>query len=86
VLSCVRSYGYAVAPGGIVHHDCFTEQNAGSPQRELRFCDARTGQDRVLASVTTDVFANLSVAPDGRSLVYGGAILTSDLMMIESFR
>ncbi len=86
VLPCVRSFGFAVAPGGIVHHDCFTEQNAGSPQRELRFWDARTGQDRVLASVTTDAFGNLSVAPDGRSLVYAGGVLTSDLMMIEGFR
>jgi hypothetical protein len=32
------------------------------------------------------VCVNLSVSPDGRSIVYGGGLLTSDLMMIENFR
>jgi hypothetical protein len=39
-----------------------------------------------VATVTADVIASLSVSPDGRSIVYRGGLLTSDLMMIENFR
>jgi len=28
----------------------------------------------------------LSVSPDGRSIIYGRTVWTSDLMMIENFR
>jgi hypothetical protein len=86
ILPCVLAYGYAVAPRGILHHDCLTAEAGGSPQRTFRYWDAATGQDRQVATVTADLIGNLSVSPDGRSIVYGGGQLTSDLMMIENFR
>jgi eukaryotic-like serine/threonine-protein kinase len=86
ILPCAHPFGYAVAPRGILHLACLTQEAGGSPQRTLLFWDATTGQDRPLATVTADVIASLSVSPDGRSIVYGGGLLTSDLMMIESFR
>jgi dipeptidyl aminopeptidase/acylaminoacyl peptidase len=86
VLPCVRAFGYAVAPRGIVYHECLTAETAGTPRRPFRYWDTATGQDREIASVTADVIGNLSVAPDGGSIAYGGGLLTSDLMMIESFR
>jgi len=86
VLPCVMAFGYAVAPRGIVHTDCEDPGALGSPERVFRYWDAVTRQDRRVASVAADVIGNLSVHPDGRSIVYGGGRLTSDLMMIENFR
>jgi Tol biopolymer transport system component len=86
VLPCVRGFGWAVAPNGIVHHDCLTAETGGTTRRVFHRWDAATGQDRELASVTADVIASLSVAPDGRSIVYAGGLLTSDLMMLDNFR
>jgi Tol biopolymer transport system component len=86
ILPCARPFGYAVAPRGIIHVACLTQEAGGSPQRVLRYWDAATGQDSPVATVTADVIASLSVSPDGRSIVYAGGVFTSDLMMIENFR
>jgi Tol biopolymer transport system component/serine/threonine protein kinase len=86
ILPCARPYGYAVAPRGIVHVACLAQEAGGSPQRILRYWDAATEQDRQIATVTADLIANLSVSPDGRTIVYAGGLFTSDLMMLENFR
>jgi dipeptidyl aminopeptidase/acylaminoacyl peptidase len=86
VLPCVLSWAWAVAPRGIFHEDCASPEVAASPKRSVRYWDAKTGQDRPAATLDADRISGLSVAPDGRSLVYGRGRATSDLMMIENFR
>jgi len=86
VLSCVPINGYAVAPRGLFFHDCGSLEAGGSPERTLRFWDATTGQDRLVAKLKADWIGGLSVSPDGQSILYGSGSSTSDLMMIENFR
>jgi Tol biopolymer transport system component/serine/threonine protein kinase len=86
ILPCVLGEAWAVAPRGVFHEDCGSPELAASPTRSLRYWDAETGQDRLAATVEADRISGLSVAPDGRSLVYGRGLATSDLMMIENFR
>jgi Tol biopolymer transport system component/tRNA A-37 threonylcarbamoyl transferase component Bud32 len=82
VLPCVFTWGWAVGPRGIVHVDC----GPATPPRTVRYWDATTGQDRVVATLEADGTSGLSVSSDGESLVYVGYSLASDLMMIENFR
>jgi eukaryotic-like serine/threonine-protein kinase len=86
ILPCVPIFGYAVAPGGLFHHDCVTPETGGSPERPLRYRDAATGQDRLVARLDADWIGGLSVSPDGKTILYARGTSTSDLMMIESFR
>jgi hypothetical protein len=78
----VHIFGYAVAPRGIVYHGCVPRVAA-----TLRSATGRSDPTgRAVGTVAADVIAGLSVSPDGQSVVYGGGLLTSDLMMIEHFR
>ena len=85
ILPCVAGYGYAVAPRGLFYQACATPESIGSSHRPLRYWDAATGQDRLVATLEADWIGNLSVSPDGQSVVYGRGWSTSDLMMIENF-
>jgi len=82
VLPCVAIFGYAVAPGGIVYHQC----GVASAMRPLHYWDATTGQDRVVGSLEADWIGGLSVHKDGKKIIYGRGEATSSLMMIENFR
>jgi Tol biopolymer transport system component len=86
ILPCVPFFGYAVAPRGILYHECGSPEARATPQRTLRYWDAATGQDRPVATIEADWIGGLSVSPDGQSIVFGRGTSTSDLMMIENFR
>ena len=66
----------------IFYHACV----APSSHRPLRYWDAATRQDRLVATLEADWIGSLSVSPDGQSVVYGRGLSTSDLMMIDNFR
>jgi Tol biopolymer transport system component len=86
IRPCVVTWGWAVGPRGLFHEDCGGLDAAVSAQRSLRYWDAVTGQDRLVATLDTDVINGLSVSPEGGSIVFGRDRETSDLMMIENFR
>lgn len=86
ILPCVPTWSYAVAPRGIFHMACDTPDAAVPRESSLRYWDAATGQDRLVAALETDPFGGLSVSPDGQSILYGSQKDASDLMMIENFR
>ncbi len=52
----------------------------------VRSWDSRNGLDTPLVTVDADSIQGLSVAPDGRSIVYGRTREFSRLVMIENFR
>jgi eukaryotic-like serine/threonine-protein kinase len=84
IVHCVGPY--AVAPRGVVHVDCSRPDAPASWEHALRFWDAATGRDALVATLETAWVGGLSVSPDGRSTLYGRSRGTSDLMMIENFR
>ena len=85
ILPCVPNFGYAVVKEGIVHHDC--SQNFGASARQtLYLWEEATGRRRAIGSVEAAWIYGLTVSPDGKYIVYGCGIATSDLMMIENFR
>ncbi len=86
VLECVAGQNYAVAPLGIFYMACGIPGAAGSHRQALRYRDTASGQDRLVATLDADWIGGLSVSPDGKSLVYGRTVFTSDLMLIENFR
>jgi hypothetical protein len=86
IRPCVVTWGWAVGPRGLFHEDCGGLDAAVSARRRLRYWDALTGQDRLVATLDTDVINGLSVSPEGGSIVFGRDRETSDLMMIENFR
>jgi hypothetical protein len=57
-------------------------------QHALRYWDARTGQDRLLATLDTGPLGplGLGVSPDGQSVLFVRSSRSEDLMMIENFR
>ena len=50
ILPCVTAFGWAVAPGGIFHVHCGTSDATASRLPILRFWNAATGEDRVIAT------------------------------------
>jgi hypothetical protein len=54
---------------------------------EIRFRDLMTGETRKLLTIEQQVTAWISVAPDGRTLLYSqNDQAGSDLMLVENFR
>jgi Tol biopolymer transport system component len=86
ILPCVPIFGYAVVRGGIVHHDCGSQDFGASARRTLYQWEEATGARRAIGSVEADWIGGLAGSPDGKYIVYGRGIATSDLMMIENFR
>ena len=87
VSSCAPGAdGWAVGPHGVYHVDCTAAGAAASRQQTLRYWDAATGRDRLVATLEADGILGLSVSPDGQSLLYGRSMPSSSLMMIENFR
>jgi hypothetical protein len=86
ILSCVRTFTYAVTARGLLHVACVGPDAVRSTERSLLSWEAATGQDQAVAKLEADFVQGLSVSPDGRSVLYGGSRATSNLMMIESFR
>lgn len=86
ILPCVPSFGYAVVKGGIVHHDCGSQDFGASARRTLYLWEEATGLRRAIGSVEADWLYGLTVSPDGKYIIYGRGIGTADLMMIENFR
>jgi Tol biopolymer transport system component len=85
IIGCIpESFGYAVGPDGVFYLDC----NIDRSHRILHHWDARTGQDRQLATLDTgtQVALGLSVSPDGRNILYTHDTTSQDLMMIDHFR
>ncbi len=78
--------GWAVGSRGIFHVVCATPGAPASRQQTLRYWDAASGQDRLVATLEAEWIGGLSVSPDGQSLLYGRGMFTTDLMMIENFR
>jgi Tol biopolymer transport system component len=85
IRPCVMSESWTTAPHGVFYESCRAAKAAASG-RSLRYWDAATGEDRLVTVIDTDRLFGLSVAADGRNLVYGRWRATSDLLMIENFR
>jgi serine/threonine protein kinase len=89
IIRCVPfPFGYAVGPEGVLHLNCNTPTTEDPSRRTLRLWEARTGQDRAIATLDTGEGepTGLSVSPDGRTILYTRGSATADLMMIENFR
>jgi len=86
VLRCVNGWSYAVGPHGIFHVDCNPPDAPSASQHVLRHWDTATGRDRVVSTFEAPTTFSLSVAPDGRSVLYDRSTQGYDLMMIENFR
>ena len=83
---CVKSMSWSAAPHGLVYQDCDAAGTQDEPGERLRSWNARNGLDTPLVTVDADSIQGLSVAPDGRSIVYGRTREFSRLVMIENFR
>jgi Tol biopolymer transport system component/tRNA A-37 threonylcarbamoyl transferase component Bud32 len=86
ISPCVLFLAWAVAPRGLFHVECGTPGAAASRPQALHYWDAASGQDRPVGTLEAGLIRGLSVSPDGRSVLYGRNVRTSDLMMIENFR
>jgi len=86
IVGCINGRNYSVASRGVFYVACETEGGPIAPLWTLRFRDAASGEDRLVATLEADWLGGVSVSPDGHSIVYGRGILTSDLLMIENFR
>jgi hypothetical protein len=85
-VPCVRRQAFVVHQDGIYYAGCETPMDAA----RLHLLDTRTGQDRVLGTLT-DYSGNfpwsLAVSPLDRTILYGRVVhVGADLMMIEHFR
>jgi dipeptidyl aminopeptidase/acylaminoacyl peptidase len=61
IRPCVFTLAWAVAPQGLIHEDCSAPGVSGSRQRNLRYWDAATGQDRQVATLDIDMIQGFSV-------------------------
>jgi Tol biopolymer transport system component/predicted Ser/Thr protein kinase len=88
VLPCVPTmFSWAVGARGIVHVECGPPAGPlGVRQQTLRYLDLASGKDEALATVEGDWIGGLSIAPDGKSLLYGRRLASASLMMIDNFR
>ena len=88
IIACIPRWGYAVGPEGVFHQDYHAPSTGNPSRRALRHWDARTGQDRLLATLDTGPLAplGLSVSPDGQSVLFTHATRSQDLLMIDNFR
>jgi dipeptidyl aminopeptidase/acylaminoacyl peptidase len=78
--------GWAVGPEGVFYAGCGSAEAPNGSRYPLRYWDAATGQDRQVGTLDAVYVAGLSVAPNGRTLVYGRSSWACDLMMIENSR
>lgn len=65
---------------------CGTPEATASRLPVLRYSDAATGEDRVIATLDVPDVNNVSVSPDGKTILYDGMQAAQDLFMIENFR
>jgi Tol biopolymer transport system component/serine/threonine protein kinase len=89
VLPCVPTLeSWAVGPRGIVHVQCGPPDAGRDAVREqtLRYLHLATGKDEPLATVEGDWIGGVSVSPDGKTILYGRSVSSSNLMMIDNFR
>jgi Tol biopolymer transport system component len=87
IVGCASVSGqYAVAPRGVFYVGCETEDGPAGALWILRFRDAVSGEDRLVARLEADGLGGVSVSPDGQAIVYGRIGVSSDLMMVENFR
>ena len=85
VIACVSPTAFAVAATGIYYLPCTRDVNA-----PMHLVDPETGSDRLLGTLEKYFYetlpAILTVSRDGRTLLYGRATGTTDLMLMENFR
>jgi Tol biopolymer transport system component len=86
ILPCVTTFGWAVAPGGIFHVHCGTPEAAAARLPVLRYWEAATGEDRVIATLNVPDVNSVTVSPDGKTILYSGSRAATVLFMIENFR
>jgi Tol biopolymer transport system component len=86
IADCVDNWNYAVAPQGVFFVACSPPEASDGSTRTVRLWESTTGQIRPVATIEGDWIAGLSVTPDGRTLLWGRSIITTDLFMIENFR
>lgn len=55
-------------------------------RQTFRYLDLASGKDEPLAAVEGDWIGGVSLAPDGKSVLYGRRLASSRLMMIDNFR
>lgn len=67
-------------------HVGFPVTRCAGMAQTLRYWDAASGQDRPVATLEADFIRGLSVSPDGRLILFGRVVRTTDLMLIENFR
>jgi Tol biopolymer transport system component/DNA-binding winged helix-turn-helix (wHTH) protein len=88
IVGSVDTWAYAIGPRGIFHIDCPVPQTPVGTPRALRYWDAATGHDREIGTLDAgsgDIMG-LSVAAEGRSVIYSRYTAAFDLMMVENFR
>jgi eukaryotic-like serine/threonine-protein kinase len=88
IVPCVDGWAYAVTRDGAFHVDCATPGEPSAARRALRYWNAATGRESVVASLDfgPPAYGGLSASPDGKSVVYTSSSSGADLMMIENFR
>jgi Tol biopolymer transport system component/tRNA A-37 threonylcarbamoyl transferase component Bud32 len=86
IAPCVDFFNYTVVSQGVLYVDCGPPEDPWRSERIVRLWDAATGRSRPFTTIDANWLAGLSVSPDGRTIVWGRSMFTTDLMMIEDFR
>jgi Tol biopolymer transport system component len=84
LIACVKNTAFGVGPRGVYYVPCDP-----SPDPPIHVRDPKTGRDERLGTLDglSGLPLGLSVAPDGKSIVYAKRVLSrADLMLIENFR